>query len=488
MAEVESRSALIVGAGLAGSLLAVYLARAGWTVRLVERRHDPREKQFAEGRSINLAISARGIHALHRAGLEERVMRTALRMYGRMIHPIQGEPHLHPYSNDPTRGIHSVSRSALNLALLDAAAAEPRVTLQFERRCTNIDATQGSASFAVEGTESVETYCADVVVGADGAFSAMRACLQRTERFDYTQTFLTHGYKEMHIPRVETGAHAPFAMHPSALHIWPRGASMMIALPNPDGSFTCTLFWPWDSNADSPQEPNFATVRTAEEARAVFIRDYPDALALMPTLSEDFERNIAGSMVTVRCSPWSANGRVTLIGDAAHAVVPFYGQGANASFEDCEALADALAANSTVADALRAYEVARKANSNAIADMALANFIEMRDHSAKPSFSRKKKYARLLHRIFGNFFEPEYDLVSFSTVPYAEAQARGRRNELWMRLSIIIPIVLFWNALIFGLRMSGCTPLADQILNCGLLLAGILVFAALAQRRTGVLR
>ncbi len=466
MTVASPRRVLIVGAGLAGSLLAIYLARAGWSVLVVERRHDPRERRFAEGRSINLAISARGIHALRRAGLEERVMGAALRMYGRMIHPRSGEPHLHPYSNDPTRGINSVSRSALNLALLEAAAAEPGVELLFERRCTGVDATRGTAEFTIHDTATTETFTADLVVGADGAFSAVRGSLQRTDRFDYSQAYLTHGYKEMHIPPVPHGAHAPFALMPSALHIWPRGASMMIALPNPDGSFTCTLFWPWESNPLSPLEPSFATIRSAAEARAVFERDYPDALALMPTMSEDFERNAAGNMLTVRCSPWSASGRVTLIGDAAHAVVPFYGQGANASFEDCEALVDALDAHPSIADALVAYEKARKENSDAIADMALANFVEMRDHSAKASFARKKKLARLLRRVCGNALEPEYDLVSFSTVPYAEAQARGRRNERILQMCPVVPMALVALTALVGLKWYGFDTLMHEFSTC----------------------
>ena len=480
MQDVEGRSALIVGTGLAGSLLAVFLARAGWTVRLVERRHDPREKRFAEGRSINLAISARGIKALQRAGLEDRVMKDALRMYCRMIHPVQGASHAHPYSNDPTRGINSVSRSALNLALLDAAASEARVSLLFARRCTHVDSVKGTATFVDEASGNAETFSADLIVGADGAYSAVRDALLKSGRVDFSQTFLTHGYKELVIPPVTSGKYAPHALEPDALHIWPRGASMMIALPNPDGSFTCTLSWPWE---DAANTPSFATVRSAADARAVFERDYQDALPLMPTLAEDFERNAAGSMVTVRCSPWTANGRVTLIGDAAHAVVPFYGQGANASFEDCEALTDALAAHANIADALRAYELARKANSNAIADMALANFVEMRDHSAKASFRRKKAYGRFLSRIFGRYLEPEYDLVSFSTVPYTEAQSRGKRTSTFMFASIVLPIMLAGAGLFFYVeREYGKDTATDLALKVLVLVFGIGAIVDVARR------
>ena len=420
---MSSRRVLIVGAGLAGSLLAVYLARAGWKVEIVERRSDPRAKRFAAGRSINLAISARGIKALQRAGLEAAVMKDAIRMGGRMVHPVAGEPGYQPYSADPTRAINSVSRSALNLSLLDAAAAEANVTVRFDERCASVDFAKGEVTFVNDATGASRTATADLVVGADGAYSAVRGALQKTERFNYAQDFLGHGYKELHIPPVASGPHAPFAMEPNALHIWPRGESMMIALPNPDGSFTCTLFWRHDGAGSS-----FAAVKTGADALAHFRAVYPDAVPLMPTLAEDFEKNPVGSMVTVRCNPWT-RGRVTLIGDAAHAIVPFYGQGANASFEDCEALADALASAPSVEEALEAYGRARIDNANAIADMALRNFIEMRDLTGRASFKWKKKIEHALNRVMPATFVPLYDLVSFSTVPYSEAKARGAAND-----------------------------------------------------------
>ena len=434
------RRVLIVGAGLAGSLLAVYLARAGWTVEIVERRADPRARRFAAGRSINLAISARGIKALRRAGLEDAVMKDAIRMGGRMVHPVEGAAGYQPYSADPTRAINSVSRSALNLALLDAAAAEPNVTVSFDERCAGVDFARDAASaevaFVNDATGATRTVRADLVVGADGAYSAVRGALQRTERFDYAQEFLGHGYKELHIPPVASGPHAPFAMEPNALHIWPRGESMMIALPNPDGSFTCTLFWRHDGAGSS-----FASVKTGADALAHFSAVYPDAVPLMPTLADDFAKNPVGVMVTVRCSPWT-RGRVTLIGDAAHAIVPFYGQGANASFEDCEALADAIASNRSIDDALRAYEAARIANANAIADMALRNFIEMRDLTGRTSFKWRKKIEHALHRVMPATFVPLYDLVSFSTVPYSEAKARGAANDRAVRTVVGVAVSL----------------------------------------------
>jgi kynurenine 3-monooxygenase len=440
-------SVLIVGAGLAGSLLAVYLARAGWKVEIVERRADPRIRRFAAGRSINLAISARGIKALRRAGLEDAVMKDAIRMGGRMVHPVEGAPGYQPYSADPTRAINSVSRSALNLALLDAAAAEPNVSLAFDERCASVDFAASTVTFTNDATGATRTVSADLIVGADGAYSAVRGALQKTERFDYSQEFLGHGYKELHIPPVASGPHSPFAMEPNALHIWPRGESMMIALPNPDGSFTCTLFWRHDGAGSS-----FAAVKSGADALAHFQRVYPDAVPLMPTLAEDFAKNPVGVMVTVRCSPWT-RGRITLIGDAAHAIVPFYGQGANASFEDCEALADALASSATIEDALRAYEAARIANANAIADMALRNFIEMRDLTGRASFKWKKKIEHALNRVMPATFVPLYDLVSFSTVPYSEAKARGAANDRAIRHSIRLAVSLAIAAAAMGVLL-----------------------------------
>lgn len=410
---------LIVGGGLGGALLAVFLARQGHRALLVERRGDPRAANYVGGRSINLAISARGIKALARAGLADRLLEQGIRMPGRMIHPVAGALVYQPYSRDPSRGINSVSRSRLNLLLLEAAAAEPNVELRFDLPCVDVDFAAPAAIFrrADGSTERIE---ADLVVGSDGAYSAVRGAMQKTERFDYEQRYLSHGYKELTIPPADEGG---FRMERNALHIWPRGGSMMIALPNPDGSFTCTLFWPFEG----PE--SFATIG-ASEVESHFRRVYPDAVPLMPTLVEDFRRNPVGSLVTVRCSRWHLNGTVALLGDAAHAIVPFYGQGANASFEDCEALADALGEHpKDQRAALDRYERARVANANAIADMALANFIEMRDKTASRAFRLKKKAEHALHGLLGDRYLPLYDMVSFTTIPYAEARARARRQE-----------------------------------------------------------
>jgi kynurenine 3-monooxygenase len=290
----------------------------------------------------------------------------------------------------------------------------------------------------------------------------MRGHFEKRERVEYSQSYLAHGYKELSIPPVASGPHAPFAMDPKALHIWPRGGSMMIALPNPDGSFTCTLFWPFEAPARG-KEASFATVRDGKAALERFRLEYPDAVPIMPDLVGEFDRNPVGSMVTVRCWPWTLGGRFALLGDAAHAIVPFYGQGANASFEDCESLVDALERHPTdVAAAIDEYQHDRKPNADAIADMALVNFVEMRDKTAHLSFKLKKKLDHALNRWMPNAFVPLYDLVSFTTVPYAKARARARRQDrLVLDAAIALGALLVVAAAFVGdrlLRTPGATP------------------------------
>jgi kynurenine 3-monooxygenase len=312
--------------------------------------------------------------------------------------------------------------------LLRAAGADPNVELQFDRMCVDLDLANPAAIFRRDDG-SLERIESDLVIGADGAFSAVRGALQKTERFDFSQSYLGHGYKELSIPAAPDGS---FRIERNALHIWPRGSSMMIALPNPDGSFTCTLFWPFEGPG------SFADVRTDEEVREHFARVYPDALPIMPTLTQDFRANPVGSMVTIRCAPWQLNGTFVLLGDAAHAVVPFYGQGANASFEDCEALTDALLAHpNDQRAALERYQAMRIENANAIADMALANFIEMRDKTASRLFRTKKKTEHALHAMLGNLYLPLYDMVSFTTIPYAKARRKSREQNLIVMLVLV---------------------------------------------------
>ncbi|MCH2160537.1 MAG: FAD-dependent monooxygenase [Phycisphaerales bacterium] len=425
---------IIVGAGLAGSLLAVQLGKAGHDVLLLERRGDPRSSGVLGGRSINLAISVRGFRALERAGLHDRILEDAVEMPGRMIHA-NSNAIFQPYSRDSKQSIKSVSRGGLNLALIEAADALDNVTILFDRPCTTVDLENATVTTTTpQGTE--ESHSGDLVVGADGAYSAVRLCMQMNPRFNYSQTYLEHGYKELTIAPVSSGEHAPFALEPNALHIWPHGGAMMIALPNPDGSFTCTLFWPYEGSHGFNGLEN----ATGETILEFFSKEYPDATPIMPTLVEDYQGNPTSPLVTIRCDPWSI-GRTVLLGDAAHAIVPFYGQGANAAFEDCDELADALARHPDDIDqAVQEFQDARLDNANAIADLAVDNFLEMRDHTGNRVHRVKKKGSQMLGGLFPGMWTPLYDMVSFTTIPYAKARKKARRqsNLAWLAGGLII--------------------------------------------------
>jgi len=426
----SARRALVVGAGLGGALMAGLLARRGWRVSVFERRPDPRLHGFAGGRSINLALSARGIAGLERLGVADRVLADVIPMRGRMMHAVDGSLTFQPYSKERDRAINSVSRSGLNLVLLESLADRPGVELRFSHRALDVDLDRPAVRFLDEDADAEIEAQADLVIGADGAFSAIRQRMQKQPRFDYSQSYLEHGYRELSIPPTSEGE---FALDPHALHIWPRGGFMMIALPNPDRSFTCTLFWPF---ADA--KVSFEAVRTPKEIRTTFAREFPDAMPLMPDLVEEYQRNPVGSMVTIRCGPWTHAGRVALIGDAAHAIVPFYGQGMNAAFEDGVVLDECLErhGDADLGAALADYDARRKANADAIADMALTNFIEMRDRVASKRFLLRKKFEKLLHRLLPAWYVPLYDMVSFSTIPYAEARARARRQHRIVALGL----------------------------------------------------
>ncbi|WP_131760862.1 FAD-dependent oxidoreductase, partial [Actinomadura fibrosa] len=405
----------VVGAGLAGCLLAVLLGRRGVPVTVYERRPDPRVAGAERGRSINLAVSARGLAALEQVGLRDHALKRALPMHGRMVHPLGAAPNFQPYSADGERAINSISRAELNRSLLDAAEATPGVTLRFSQRVTGVDAREGV--LLLEGADGgTVTEPADVVLAGDGAYSAVRTSLG----LDVDADFLEHGYKELTVP----ARNGDFALDPDALHIWPRGTSMMIALPNLDRSFTCTLFWP---------KPDFDALDTPERVAAHFAEHYPDVAGLMPDLAADYARNPVGSLVTVRCWPWARYGDgalAALVGDAAHAIVPFFGQGANCAFEDCIEIDRCLdEAGGHWPRALSLYQERRKANTDAIAEMALDNFVEMRDRVSSPVYRARQAATHALERRLAGRYVSRYELVSFSTVPYAEIPARIRRQN-----------------------------------------------------------
>lgn len=428
----------IVGAGLAGALFACYLGRSGQRVDVYEKRRDPRLGPSERGRSINLALSLRGIHALREIGLAEEVLSQSVLMRGRMIHARDGRLTFQPYGKDDTEALHSVSRAGLNRLLVEAAARHESVRLFFDHKCVGLDVDQGNIEFANETRASAE-----VIIGTDGAYSAVRNALQRHEGFNYSQEYLTHGYKELTIP---AGPDGTYLLEKHALHIWPRGSYMMIALPNQDGSFTCTLFWPFEG-------PNsFAALRTETDVLGFFQDQFPDAVPLFPALADDFLNNPTGSLVTIRCHPWHV-GKVVLVGDACHAVVPFLGQGMNAAFEDCTVLHRCLEdAKWSWQMAAERYQSLRKQHTDTLADLCIDNFIEMRDRVASPVFVLGKKLAILLHRLLGRWYLPLYTMIEFTRIPYADAVKRARRqNRVVAMIAVVFTFLMvaaIW--LVFG--------------------------------------
>jgi kynurenine 3-monooxygenase len=410
----------IIGAGLVGSLQAIYLAKKGYKVDIYEGREDMRRQDISAGRSINLALSDRGWKALEAAGIKEEIAKTAIPMKGRIMHDTKGNTTFQPYGKEG-EAIFSVSRGGLNKTLMDCAEAYENVNIHFSRKCKDIDLKTNTLLF--ENTETGEelSISADRIFATDGAFSAIRARLQKTDRFDYEQKYLKHGYKELSIPPTADGG---FKLDPNALHIWPRGEFMLIALGNEDGSFTCTLFFPFEG------ENSFESLKTKEQVNTFFAKVFPDALKLMPQLEEEYFNNPTSSLVTVRCSPWHYGDRVVLMGDASHAIVPFYGQGMNSGFEDCTVFDGIFEeANRNWESAFLQFSQQRKQDTDAIADLALQNFIEMRDLVADQNFLLRKKIEKKIFEKHPDKWMPLYSQVTFSHIPYSEALSNGKRQE-----------------------------------------------------------
>ena len=438
---------VLIGSGLAGGLLAAYLGRRGYEVDLYERRSDPREGNLVGGRSINLALSTRGIHALEQLGIANEVLKHAIPMRGRMIHPAGtgSRTIFAPYDRDPNKYINSIGRAALNTTVIEAAQRYPNVRVHFNHRCTDVDLDSATAGLVDTETNETAAGRGDAVIGVDGAFSTVRQSMQKKlADFEYDESYLPHGYKELTIPPAPDGG---WQMEKEALHIWPRKSFMMIALPNPDGSFTCTLFWEFEG----PR--SFASTKTDEDVRRFFEEEFPDAVPLMPKLLAEFRNNPTGSLVTIRCAPWYYKDKVALVGDAAHAVVPFYGQGMNAAFEDCVVLDACLA--EFPQDRQRAfakYYKKRKENADALADLAVENFIEMRDKTASRAFRAKKKLDHLLEGLLPGIYLPLYTMVTFTLIPYAEAARRARLQDRIIYGSLVaataVIVILFAIALI----------------------------------------
>ena len=421
----RQQNVLIIGAGLCGSLLALRLGQRGYNVTVMEKRPDLRKVKISAGRSINLAFSDRGNKGIKMVGLEEKVQQLCIPMYGRMLHDKEGNTMMSNYSGRADEYINSVSRGDLNVLLLDEAEKHHNVSIYFNRACTSVDFEKTTAYFKdlENNNEFIED--ADVILATDGAGSILRQSYFTSKKFlfSFSQNFLTHGYKELSILPDEKGDYKTFK---NALHIWPRGDFMIIALPNLDGSFTVTLFLSYDEG-----DYNFNNLTTPEKVTEFFKKEFPDALELMPNLIEDFFNNPTAPLSTVKCHPWHYKGNTLLLGDAAHAIVPFYGQGMNASFEDVVEL-DAILNQyeGNWEKVFTEYEKTRKKDTDAIADLAIDNFHEMKDHVGQPIFQEKRKIEMALEKEFPESYSSKYSLVTFNEyIGYREAMLRGRAQD-----------------------------------------------------------
>lgn len=407
----------IAGAGLVGSLMSIFLAKRGYEVHVLEGREDMRKAGAAQGRSINLALSNRGWLPLKQVGLESKVEKMVIPMHGRMMHDEEGLLTFQPYSKDGF-AINSISRGGLNEVLMNEAEKNG-VTFHFQHKCIGINFEDSIIHYEHLGQK--KQHHSDLIIGADGAFSVIRRLMQRTDRFNYSQYFIEHGYKELSIP---ANANGGFEIEKNALHIWPRGNFMLIALPNQDASFTCTLFFPFDG------EPSFSSLNSDHKIREFFQSTFGDAYDLMPSLMRDYHNNPTSSLVTIKCFPWVKN-RTLIMGDASHAIVPFYGQGMNSGFEDCRVLNDLLDEyEDDWEKVLPNFEASRKPDADAISDLALQNFIEMRDLVAYDDFLLRKKIEARLYALYPDKWIPLYTMVTFKEdIRYSDALRIGNAQK-----------------------------------------------------------
>jgi kynurenine 3-monooxygenase len=411
-------SVTILGAGLVGSLLSIILKKRGYEVTIYERRPDMRAAAIGAGRSINLAMSVRGWNALELAGLREEMEQIAIPMYGRYLHQADGSSAFQQYGKN-NEAIYSVSRGELNKKLM-TLAEQHGVRIYFEHRCAKVDIADNIIHLE-KADGSHEELKAELLFGADGAFSALRNSYTQRDRVNASHFYLEHGYKELSIPPDAAGK---LQLEENGLHIWPRRNFMMIALPNTDGTFTCTLFLPFEG------EPSFDKLKTEEEVMAFFKEQFPDAVPMMPTLLHDFFHNPTSSLITTHIAPWYYGNKSALLGDAAHAIVPFYGQGMNAGFEDCTVLSRLMDKyGDDWGTILQEYDRSRRPNGDAVAELALNNFVEMRDKVADPKFLERKKIEKELGKRYPGKFISVYEMVSFSHIPYNTALSCIRAQD-----------------------------------------------------------
>jgi kynurenine 3-monooxygenase len=426
------KNVTIVGAGLVGSLLSIYLAKRGYKINMYERRPDMRKAKISAGKSINLALSDRGWRGLEGVGIADDIKKIAIPMYGRQIHNRDGSTVFQPYGKKD-QAIYSVSRAEINMKLMDLAEQQKDVNIYFDERCTHVDRKTLTAHFENGTSKNKTSVTSDLLFGSDGAFSAARLDMQLTsDRFEYNQHYISAGYKELIIP---PGKNGEFLLEKNALHIWPRGSFMMIALPNMDGNFTCTLFLPFEG------EKSFANLKTREQVKKFFDEEFSTAVPLMPTLLDDFFVNPTSSLVTVKCYPWTFDNKIALIGDAAHAIVPFFGQGMNCGFEDCVVLNDLISkCHENWDEILPAYQMLRKPDGDAIADLAIANFVEMRDKTADAKFLLQKKIEARFSEKHPDKWIPLYSMVTYSPhIRYSTALKEGQKQQAIMDKIMAMP-------------------------------------------------
>jgi len=413
-----SQKITLVGGGLAGSLMSIYLAKKGYDVHLYERRSDMRLGKYQGGRSINLALSTRGINALSKVGLANDILNISIPMKGRMMHSVAGDLAYQAYGREDQM-IYSISRGQLNIKLLQLADRYPNIHMYFDHKCTHVNLETNETDFINASGEIVKDK-ADVILSTDGAFSAVRDAMIRYPRYNFSQTYENYGYKELEIVPAANGG---FQMDVNSLHIWPRTSFLMIALPNPGGNFTCTLFMPFEG------EVSLEKLNTKEAVMSFFETYFSDVLPMMPNLVDDFFNNSTGNLTTMRCYPWVKN-KVALMGDSAHAIVPFYGQGMNCSFEDCVVLDQCIDEfHGDWTKILDAYQKSRKPNADAIASLALQNFIEMRDLVGSAEFLHKKHVEHDLVVLYPDKYKSQYERTTFSNDNYLDALNWGAKND-----------------------------------------------------------
>lgn len=416
------KSVTIVGGGLVGSLLAVLMSQRGFKVDVFERRPDIRKAEISAGKSINLALSDRGWRALDIVGLSDEVRKIAIPMYGRKMHSVTGDITDQPYGLEG-QAIYSVSRGGLNALLLELADSAGDVNIHFNKKCLDVNFETNEVTFEDSNTGEIVSHSSDLVFGADGAFSAIRAQMQRTDRFNYQQEYLPDGYRELLLPANPDGS---YKLDKNALHIWPRGRFMLIALPNLDGSYTCTLFMPFEG------EISFESLKTEADVERFFEQTFPDFYAIMPEVGADYFKHPLSSLAIIRCYPWVKK-NVALIGDSAHAIVPFYGQGMNAGFEDVSVLHELMEKHGDHwSDLLEEYQQLRKPDGDAIAELAVENYYVMRDYVADENFLLRKKIERKIHEKYPDLWMPLYSQVTFSHIRYSEALKAGKEQDALM--------------------------------------------------------